>query len=193
MPKEFDPANVLVSDMFMRTGDTELAARAAGGDRAAFEALLERHYDTIYRIAYRYTGLREDAEDIAQEICTALADKLRSFKGEAQFTTWLYRIVVNASRDLLRKKATTRRLSELYRDHLDDRHAQEAARAEEIAWLYQALDLVGPDLRDTVVLVLAQGLTHGEAAEVLGVKESTVSWRMHELKRKLKALVEFDK
>lgn len=176
--------------MFMRTGDNELAARAASGDQAAFEALLERHYDGIHRLAYRYTGLREDAEDIAQEVCVLLATRLRTFKGEAKFTTWLHRIVINAARDLLRKKTASGRLEKSYGEHLAAARADQDAAAQENAWLYDTLAQVGGDLRDTAVLVLAQGMSHAEASAVLEIKESTVSWRMHELKKKLKALAE---
>ena len=76
--------------MRMATSDNALAERAAGGDRDAFRVLLERHYDRMYRLAYRYCGRHADAEDITQDICLALPAKLRSFKGSAQFTTWLY-------------------------------------------------------------------------------------------------------
>src|SRR5215470_5177967 len=76
--------------------DRDLVDRAAGGDRAAFEALLRRHYDRIHRVAWRVTGSRSDAQDIAQDVCCALVEKIGSFKGEARFTTWLVGIVVNA-------------------------------------------------------------------------------------------------
>jgi len=174
----------------MKTGDNELAARAAGGDAAAFQTLLERHYDHVYRIAYRFCGLREDAEDIAQEVCASLARKLRSFNGDARFSTWLYRVVVNAVRDLQRKQATSGRLNRDYGEVLELTRGAEAETAKEIAWLYEMLDQVGEDLRETAVLVLAEGMSHAEAADFLDIKESTVSWRMHELRKKLKVLAE---
>ena len=65
---------------------------------------------------------------------------------------------------------------------------EQADAARELAWLYDALQRVGRDLRETAVLVLAEGLTHAEAADVLDIKESTVSWRMHELRKELKTL-----
>src|SRR5262245_29016844 len=74
--------------------DADLVAKASGGDRGAFETLLRRHYDRIHRVAGRLTGSTADAEDVAQEVCCALVEKIASFRGEARFTTWLYGIVV---------------------------------------------------------------------------------------------------
>ena len=176
--------------MYMKTGDNELAARAAGGDATAFQVLLERHYDTVYRIAFRFSGQREDAEDIAQEVCASLVLKLRSFKGDAKFTTWLYRVVVNAVRDMQRKQSTAGRINRDYSELQELVRGEEAETAKETAWLYGALDEVGEDLRETAILVLAEGMNHAEAAEILAIKESTVSWRMHELRKKLKVMAE---
>ena len=81
----------------METPDETLALAAAGGDRAAFAVLVQRHYDRIYGLAYRLTGSRAEAQDMAQDICAALPAKLRNWRGEARFTTWLYRVVVNAA------------------------------------------------------------------------------------------------
>lgn len=174
----------------MDTGDQDLAKSAAQGDAASFQALLERHYETIYAVAYRYSGQREDAEDIAQDVCLSLASKLRSYRGEARFKTWLYRITVNAARDLHRRRAASGRLNETYAELTDLARGEEAQTAAEIAWLYECLDRLAETSRETAVLVLAEGMSHKQAAEVLEVKESTISWRMHELKKQLKALAE---
>ena len=174
----------------MKTDDNELALRAGGGDAAAFEALLERHYDSIFRIALRYCGMREDAEDLAQDICTSLAKKLRSFRGQAKFTTWLYRVVVNGAHDMQRKQSNAFRLNQDYSEISELERGADADSARELGWLYETLNEVGGDLRDTAILVLAEGLSHGEAAEILQIKEATVSWRMHELRKKLKAIAD---
>lgn len=170
--------------------DCELAEQAARGDREAFRRLLERHYDTAYRVALRYTANADDAEDIAQDVCMALAGKLASFRGRSRFTTWLYRVVVNACRDYGRKQKTTRALQENYAVFraLDD--ADQADDAARLGWLNEALAALEPGLRETAVLVLAEDLSHAEAGAVLGCAEKTVSWRMHEVRKKLKALVD---
>src|SRR3569623_1793485 len=86
--------------------DAELAASAAKGDRDAFAALLERHYARIHGLAWRLTGSRADADDVAQDVCCALAEKIGDFRGEAKFGTWLTGIVFNACRDLRRRRRT---------------------------------------------------------------------------------------
>ena len=179
--------------MRMPTGDTELAERAAAGDAEAFRALLERHYDGIFRLAYRFIGNRPDAEDIAQDVCVGLADRLGSFRGEAKFSTWLYRIVVNACRDRWRHRAIAQRATADFAAIEDLNRAADADRGEQMDWVWQMLSRFSEDVRDTAILVLAQQLNHGEAAEVLGVKESTVSWRMHELRKELKQMADDDR
>ncbi|HHB80480.1 MAG TPA: RNA polymerase sigma factor, partial [Aliiroseovarius sp.] len=81
----------------MDESDGTLARAAAGGDRDAFGALLARHYDRLFAFAFRLMGARDQAEDLTQDICAALPGKLASFRGEARFTTWLYRVAVNAA------------------------------------------------------------------------------------------------
>src|SRR5262245_13211758 len=106
-----DATPIVVSDP-VGDPDREWIDRALGGDRSAFEALIRKHYQRIHRVAWRITGSRTDAEDIAQEVCCTLVEKLGSFKGESRFTTWLTGIVVNASRDHRRRGMTLTRLRE---------------------------------------------------------------------------------
>ena len=169
--------------------DGELVARTAGGDREAFGLLLERHYDRIYRLAYRLCGNPTDAEDIAHDVCIGLPRKLRSFKGEARFTTWLYRVVMNAGRDFLRRRAAMNRAHADYTGIADLKRVVDDDTKTEMAWVYEALNAMGADLKETALLVVAEGLSHAEAAEVLGVKEATISWRMHAIRKRLKQLV----
>jgi RNA polymerase sigma-70 factor (ECF subfamily) len=176
--------------MRMPTGDNELAGWAAAGDADAFCVLLERHYDGIFRLAFRFTGNRADAEDIAQDICVGLVDRLGAFRGEAKFTTWLYRIVVNACRDRWRHRATVQRATENFAAVEDLRRAADAERGEQMAWVWEMLSRFSEDIRETAILVLAEQLNHGEVAAILGVKESTVSWRMHELRKGLKQMAD---
>ena len=168
--------------------DGALARRAAEGDREAFAALVERHYDRIYRIGARVLSNPDEAADLAQDVCVALPAKLPSYRGRSRFTTWLYRVVVNAARDALRRRAARQRGERGYAE-LDGLMRNEAAAGEcESAWLRQALGGLSEELRVTVFLVLEEGLRHREAGETLGVSEATVSWRMHEVRRRLRVL-----
>jgi RNA polymerase sigma factor (sigma-70 family) len=165
--------------------DRDLVDRAAGGDRDAFESLLRRHYDRIHRLAWRLTGSASDAEDMAQEVCCTLVEKLGSFKGEAKFSTWLMGIVVNACRDHRRRGVTLGRLRDRLSVLAGLAPPPDGRDAFRRSWLASELARLDPPLRDTVVLVVGEDLTHAEAARALGVAESTVSWRMHEARRQL--------
>ena len=151
--------------------DGALARRAAEGDREAFAALVERHYDRIYRIGTRVLGDADAAADLAQDVCVALPAKLSSYHGRSRFTTWLYRVVVNAARDALRRRAARRRSERGYAE-LDGLMRNQAAADEcESTWLRQALGRLSEELRVTVFLVLEEGLRHrgsGRGARRLG-------------------------
>ena len=162
--------------------------RAAAGDRDAFAALLERHYDRVYRVAHRVLGDPEEAADLAQDVCVGLPAKLASWRGESKFETWLYRVVVNAARDAFRRKSVRRRSERDYAELDALARSGEAARECQSSWLRWALEGLSDDLRITVSLVLEEGLRHAEAGAVLGVSEATVSWRMHEVRKRLRAL-----
>ena len=83
--------------------------RAAGGCRAALAALIEAHYELIYRLAWRLIGTREEAQDVAQDVCVKLASAVRSFRGDAELSTWLYRVAYNTAIDHIRARARLRR------------------------------------------------------------------------------------
>jgi RNA polymerase sigma-70 factor (ECF subfamily) len=167
--------------------DNHLIAAARAGDRDAFARLLERHYDRIHGLAWQLTGSRTDADDIAQDVCCTLVEKIQTYRGEAKFTTWLHGITFNACRDWRRRRrsfgAFTDRLAVLagLASPPDGRDAYDTV------WLKSAIARLKPALRDTAVLVAGQQLTHAEAAEILGVAEATVAWRMHEIRRILSA------
>jgi RNA polymerase sigma-70 factor (ECF subfamily) len=173
--------------MLSQTDDRELAAEALRGDREAFRRLVERHYDMIYRVAYRYVGAAADAEDIAQEVCITLATKLNRFRGKSRFSTWLVSIVINRCRDHLRRRKSSARLAEQYVALREAEDADQADSDQRSAWLHETLQGLEPSLRETVLLVVAEDMSHAEAAKVLGCAESTVSWRMHAARKQLRA------
>ena len=167
--------------------DSSLIAAARAGDRDAFATLLDRHYDRIHGLAWQLTGSRTDADDIAQDVCCSLVEKIGSYRAEAKFTTWLHGITFNACRDFRRRRRSFGAFSErlaLLVGLAADEHRRDPYDA---VWLKSAIARLKPDLRDTVVLVAGQQLTHAEAAAILGISEATVSWRMHEVRRILAA------
>ena len=163
--------------------DDDLVGLAARGDRAAFEALLRRHYDLMHRVAWRMTGSQTDAQDICQDVCCALVERIASFRGEAKFTTWLIGIVRNACHDHHRRHSTLTRLKGHLAVLAGMAALPDGRDLFRRTWLASELAQLSPLLRETVVLVAGEGLTHAEAAMALGVTESTVSGRMHEVRR----------
>lgn len=171
----------------MKTSDDTLALAAAGGDAAAFSTLLERQYDRLFRLCFRLTGSHADAEDLTQDICAALPAKLRSYRGDAAITTWLYRLCVNAAHDRRRRAATHARAVSGWGDWEVNRRAAEAETAEAVDWLTGAMRGLSDDLRDTLALVL-DDMTHAQAGEILNVSEGTISWRINQAKKQLAQL-----
>ena len=174
--------------MLMDTADETLALAAAQGDRAAFATLIARHYDRIHGLAWRLTGSKAEAEDLTQDICAALPAKLQGWRAEARFTTWLYRVVVNAAHDLRRRQATRSRAAQGWGDWEIARQDEIATQAQALDWLTASMQRLSPELRDTVALVLGEEMTQAEAGAVLGLSEGTIAWRMSEVKKRLKAM-----
>lgn len=173
--------------MRMNVSDENLALAAAGGDGAAYQLLLSRVYDRLFGLCFRLTGSRAEAEDLTQDICLALPGKLSGYRAQAKVTTWLYRVAVNAATDRRRRQASYARATDGWADWEVDRVQSVQEATEATAWLYRAMAELSPTLRDTLALVL-DDVTHTEAAEILGVSEGTISWRVAEAKKKLRAL-----
>ncbi|NUR46132.1 MAG: RNA polymerase sigma factor [Sphingomonas sp.] len=167
--------------------DAGLVSAAVAGNRDAFETLLRVHYDRIHGLAWQLTGSRADADDVAQDVCCALVEKLGSFRGDAKFRTWLIGVTVNACRDLKRRRRSFLGLTEKLTVLAGLTPANDGRDAYDAIWLKSAIARLKPDLRETAVLVAGQQLTHAEAAQILGVAEATVSWRMSEVRRLLSA------
>lgn len=170
----------------MTTTESQLISRAVAGDANAFRDLLDRHYMTVYRMAFRFCGNQHDAEDVTQLACIKLADQISSFKGQSAFTTWLYTVVLNTSRDWQRAQ------NRHQRGHVGIESAEDVTSsqpsAEQALSTQQQLAKVNalPEQeREALILVFGEGLSHKQAAEVLGCAESTVSWRIHEARKKL--------
>lgn len=171
----------------MERDEQALIRLSCDGDAAAFRALLDLHYRTIYKMAYHLCGHREDAEDITQNACIKVSQHILSFKGEAKFTTWLYTIVLNSFRDWRDLRANN-----TAKAPLDERLPgnDNPERAAQVGEGLRRLSTLPEEERETLVLVFAQGFSHKEAADILGCAESTVSWRVHEARKKLGGMEE---
>jgi RNA polymerase sigma-70 factor (ECF subfamily) len=167
--------------------DGDLITAAMAGNRQAIEALLRRHYDRIHSLAWQLTGSRSDADDIAQDVCCTLVEKLAGFRREAKFSTWLCGIVLNACRDFRRRRRSFLGFAEKLAVIAGLNRGPDGRDLHEVVWLQSKIAQMKPVYRDTVILVAGQQLSHAEAAEILGVAEATVSWRMHEARRLIAA------
>lgn len=170
--------------------DDLLIQRAQAGDESAFAELIDQHYELMYRFAWKWSGSVADAEDITQQACIRLARSLTQFRFEAAFTSWLYRLVINCAKDWL--KAETRHRSDEEATNViaepDSANPNESA-----AWLQQILAYINnmaEGYKETAVLVFAEGYSHKETAAILGEKEKTVSWRIHEIRKQLQGLTQ---
>lgn len=162
---------------------TGLIRQAQGGSATAFAELVDLHYDTIHRFAWKWCGHRTDAEDIAQQACIKLAQSIRQFRFQAAFTSWLYRLVVSCAQDW--QRAQQRHVHDDLSDDQSGSYSSEAEDSIHLSQLLSQLDGIGEGMKETALLVHAEGLSHAEAGEILGVSESTVSWRIHTMRKHL--------
>jgi RNA polymerase sigma-70 factor, ECF subfamily len=158
--------------------DIWLVGKARAGDVDAYEVLVRRHRDRIYRIALRMLGDRHDAEDIAQDVVIQVWTALAGFTGASSFTTWLYRIVVNRCLNQIRRSRSTRPVLDGDPPPVagaeDMVIAQQRARA-----VMEAIAALPPDQRAVVVLHQLEGLSYREVAAVVNISEDAVRGRLH--------------
>ena len=164
--------------------DAQLVPLAARGDRSAFRALVERHRGLVYRVAFQYAGNHQDAEDIAQDVFLKVYRSLDRFRQDAQFTSWLYRIVMNACVDRSRRRSpadTGDGNDELLLSAASpDPNPESRAWAGEIGEAVQAaVDRLPPRQRVIFVMRHFEELKLSEIASALGLAEGTVKRQLH--------------
>jgi RNA polymerase sigma-70 factor (ECF subfamily) len=169
--------------------DTALALRAGHGDREAFADLIGRNYDRIHRVAAKWCGGGVEADDIAQEVCVKLAAAVRGFDARSRFSSWLYRIVLNAVRDRQRQKSREARRDRSFAETLSDGEDPDAEERLMAKNLWDAVRALPGKQCDAVLLVYAEEMSHADAAEVLGISAATVSWYVHEARKALKEVL----
>lgn len=172
--------------------DHALLRRFVSGDEDAFVALVRRHEDRIFALAFRVTGDREDALEATQETFVSLFRRAGSFKGEAEVGTWLFRIGINASRDVLRRRRRHPPTDEAPEEGVED--PRPPARVEESAVrrldIARALEKVPPEYREAVVMHDLGGIPYEEIAGLTGVALGTVKSRISRGRRLLGQLLE---
>lgn len=179
--------------------DKELVAQAKAGNLDSFGALIERYHGQLYKMISRFVASREDIDDLLQETWMHAWRSLASFREEANFYTWVYRIAMNVTINFLRKKEREGQRASfenwkksqeknLGSPSLTPRYNLEISEFK--TKLEEALKALPLPYRSAFILVAQQGLNYRQAAEILGCSENTIAWRMHKarqwLQKKLK-------
>jgi RNA polymerase sigma-70 factor, ECF subfamily len=161
--------------------DADLVRRAQRGDRLAFERLVERHERKLFTLAARVLGSRDEAADAVQDAFLRAWRRIEGFRGDALFSTWLYRICVNAAHDQrLRRTAEVAEVEELLAEPRD-RFAERELSDE----LQRGLGGLEDPYRTVVVLYDVLGCSYAEIAEITGSAEGTVKSRLFRGRREL--------
>lgn len=154
-------------------------------DLTVDEDFIREHQRMIYSLCYRMTGSATDAEDLTQETFITAHHQMETFRGNAKVSSWLYRIGMNRCLNWQKHRDRQKRLHEEW----GERRKLEGGESGEGARVQEALMQLSMDERGAVILVIFEGLKHGEAAAALGCAETTVSWRLFQARRKLKFLL----
>jgi RNA polymerase sigma-70 factor (ECF subfamily) len=175
--------------------DAELVERWKAGDENAFETLIRRHQQRVFRLLMRMMGTREEAEDVSQEAFLSLHRHGKRFRSESRFSTFVYRVAANAAlnrrRSLGRSRARIQKLGERQAAGDDlpysPRDPEDATAGLELSdHVREALAKLSPALRMPVILYDIEGLPYAEIAKVLEVAEGTVKSRIHRARQALR-------
>jgi RNA polymerase sigma factor (sigma-70 family) len=169
----------------LREPEPETVARARAGDLGAFEELVRSHQADVYRLALKLVRDPPTAEDVTQEAFLHAYRSLRRFRGQAKFSTWLFRITRNCAVDAIRRRERLRRTD---REAIPEQatHPDPSLRAA----LDRAIASLPQELREPFVLIEVMGLSYREAGAVLSVVPGTLKSRMHRARRLLIAAIE---
>jgi len=174
----------------MTATDEELVARSVAGDTDSFNQLIVRWERPIYALAYRQIGREDDARDVVQEAFLRAFRALPGFKGQAKFSSWLYRITLNLCRDWMRRQRRAPFVQVPEGMDVSDMAAVEASPSESIEdtigrqdlgrHVKKAMQLLPDEQRSAILLKEYHGLTFQEIAELQGCPLSTVKTRLYQ-------------
>jgi RNA polymerase sigma-70 factor, ECF subfamily len=170
--------------MSAELADPHLVTRAKAGRLDAFEELVRRHRDRVFRIAVRMLGDENDAEDATQDAFVLAWRRLPEFRADSQFSTWLHRIVTNRCLDMLRARRPTTTLPES-REAPASRPDRIVEGVWQVADLKLAIGRLTPEQRAPLVLRDLEGRTYEEIAEILEISVSAVKSRLHRARLEL--------
>ena len=175
--------------------NSELVRKSQLGDKAAFEQLVIRHQDLVFSLAYKLTGNREMANDVAQEAFIRAWKAIEKFRGDSTFSTWIYRITVNTAWTLRKKakKHNTLNIDDTYEPIvIDEKKDPElvAINSDLSSVLINALDKIPIEQRIIVELKNIEGRSHKEIADYLDISVTAAKVRLHRAHQKLREILE---
>lgn len=177
--------------------DQALIAGVLAGDTSLFTTLVARHSERIYALALRLLGNKEEAEDVVQETFIRAYARLNTFRSEARFATWLYRIALNACRDQVRRRQVRERtvaFSRVNQLWADERYSvdpeQIVLALENRQFIERALQQLPASYRATLLLHEVDGLTLAEVATLMGAPLPTVKSRLQRARMALVTLLD---
>ena len=168
-----------------------LVSRCRAGDWSAFEALLEWHRDRAYRLAYKLTGSHDDADEVLQEALIRAFRGVSGFRGQARFSTWLWRILIRCAVDHCRARRRRKAVVcvALSQAHRVADPGSDPSKKVSTAELREAVDeailMLPVEQRAALVLVAFDKLSYADAAHVLQCPEGTLAWRIAEARKRL--------
>lgn len=158
--------------------DEQLIQSYIHGDKTAFGVLAKRYQNLIYNLSYRIVGCPEEAEDLTQEVFIRLLDKVGSWRGEAKFSTWLYKMALNQGRDFLRRKRpTSAEIEDIFVDSAPGPDAIVMTRDVQTSISMALMDLP-LEQRAVVFLKDVEGFSYKEIADILEIEMGTVKSRL---------------
>jgi RNA polymerase sigma-70 factor (ECF subfamily) len=184
-----------LNDYSNEISNSELVKKSQLGDRSAFEQLVLRHQELVFSLAYKLTGNREMANDVAQEAFIRAWKAIEKFRGDSTFSTWIYRITVNTAWTLRKKakKHNTLNIDETYEPIVvDEKKDPEmvAINSDLSSVLSKALNNLPVEQRIIVELKNIEGRSHKEIADYLDISVTAAKVRLHRAHQKLRQILE---
>jgi RNA polymerase sigma-70 factor (ECF subfamily) len=177
------------------TTDQETLRRAIAGDQNALAEVLSAKMELLYRICYRILRHPDDTEEAVAETCYRTLTKLSSFRGEAQFETWLYRVATNICYDILRKRRPTQPLEDiasLPESRTEPTAMKLIAADEETRAVQRLMEALPPNARIVLLLREVEELSYEQISQRLGCTVGTVKSRLHRAKREALKMIRTD-
>jgi RNA polymerase sigma factor (sigma-70 family) len=166
--------------------DYVLIDKILRGDVFASRTLVERHKDYAFTIAYRILNIREEAEEAAQDAFVKAFNAFSNFNREAKFTTWFYRIVVNAALSIQqKKKLATQDIETAYNVSSNDSTKNHLKNNEQRYYIEQALKQLSPDDVTMITLFYLKELSIEEIADILTIETNTIKVKLHRARKRL--------